>query len=183
MVFKPRSGITTALDSVAYYYSPIGIYLSLPLISCLLPVTSPLTTFCYHRVLYTTGHCLSSSLPPPDAIYRYFRVSFRIYLSHASCKESARMALRTSSSGSCCHHGLLLHTPPTYFSSHAHISNIRLRATHWATVSCLQPMYVATIYIPYNINSSLAAAVTHVPSEVLLALFPATFFIKLTYFT
>ena len=62
-MFQPRSGTTTALDSVAYRCVSVGsAYASpLPLASCLLLATAPLSNPCSHGVLCSPGRHPSPS--------------------------------------------------------------------------------------------------------------------------
>ena len=53
-----------------------------------------------------------------------------------------------------------------------HTSNIGFSATHWSTVICLCPMYMATDCIPDSPTTSLAASINHIPSGFLCDRFP-----------
>ena len=167
VVFQSRSGATEVLGSVAYYYVPFVRYLMLPRCIPLDAVyphplqqpVAPLGSY-IHLDITHISHFLTLMKSVAPWGYRWH------WPSRTSKEASTSIDLKTSSGASCCNHRLLCYLPPLNPFSFAQTSTIGHRATYCYSVPCLWKVYVVALCIPYDLNTSPAAGVVHILSEI-----------------
>ena len=157
--FQPRSGISTVLDSVAYFYVRI------PYLPC---YSSP-------HCSYHTRSSLTRALLVADPESRLPALILPSPGSHSMTPSPYRLLLISSYASnmiarSCfsvnylCHHAPLLKTPPLYPLSPAHTLNNSNNATHCAMVACCLPMQIISDCVYASSRTYSTRGVSHVLS-------------------
>ena len=144
------------------------------------PWIRPISARAYFLLDYPGLGCVS--LTPPFYITPW-EVSWRLWLRRASHKTPTSVALRISSDASCRHHGFLTPPPPHNPGYHEYTSKIGIKSTYFATITCLRLMYVESVLITAELNTSTAVGVDQVPSVYIHTLFPMIYLRKLIWFT
>ena len=136
----------------------------------------------YLMIIYTwlcicTNFVIALSLIFPN------NLTCRLCLSRAYREASTRLALSDLSGALSTTMFYYYNTPPQTMGFCAHTSNIGLKATHRATVSWLQPTYVADVWIASAFDTSLDVGVSHITYVFLRSLFNMIYLRKLICFT